>query len=159
VGEFDETNRHVTVQQFAGRQQGQGPFNLDFIIYHWLSVDLQSASKATLEALRLPGRLLFPFVVLIALSWITPRNRPETLDRYYVKMKTVVERDPEADLAALAESYANPRRFDHLKLFPGSQLEFCRPRASDVIGVVVSCALCFAIVGLLVWLSGIGRPS
>lgn len=151
-----EEDREVIVEKYIGPMQGKGAFNLDFIIYRWIGIDLSEASKATLEALRLPTRLFLPFLVLIGLSWITPSNRKEVLDRYYVKMKTVVERDPAADRAALEESYQSPQRFDHLKLFPGTQLEFCRPRLSDVFGVLISFAVCFAIIGLLVWLAGFG---
>ena len=118
--------------------------------------NLQNVLPATLEAFRLPMRLLLPFLLLIGLSWITPRNRKETLDRYYVKMKTIVARDPEEDRVALEASYRDPARFDHLKLFPRTNLEFCRPTRSDLVGVAASFAVCFAIIGLLVWLAGIG---
>ncbi len=131
-------------------------FALPMLLPAWMPIDLPNASKATREALRLLAMLLLPFLVLIGLSWITPRNRAETLDRYYVKMKTIVDRDPAADRAALEASYQNPKRFDHLKLFPGSDWEFCRPRWGDIIGVLICFAVCFLIIGLLVWLAGIG---
>jgi SSS family solute:Na+ symporter len=148
--------QNIVRQQWQGALVGQGHFNLDFIIYRWLGIDLTSADKATLEALRLPTRLLLPFVVLMALSLVTPRNHPAVLDRYYAKMKTPVLSDEQCDREELRRSYENPRRFEHLKLFPGSEWEMLRPSRFDVVGVVASIAICGAIIGLLVWIAGIG---
>ena len=41
----------------------------------------------------------------------------EPLDRYYVKMKTPVDPDPEADQRELELSLENPSRFDSRRLF------------------------------------------
>jgi solute:Na+ symporter, SSS family len=89
IEQLQDENKKILRQQWQGNLVGQGHFNLDFIIYQWMGLNLATADKATLEALRLPTRLLLPFVVLIALSFVTPQNRPEILDRYYVKMKTL----------------------------------------------------------------------
>jgi len=47
--------------------------------------------------LRLPTRVILPFVVVILLSLVTPGVDPRQLDRFYVKMKTRVDPDPEID--------------------------------------------------------------
>ncbi|MCO8124480.1 sodium:solute symporter family protein [Stieleria sp. TO1_6] len=156
LSESTTGNTHLLVQRHTGPLAGKGWFNIDFIVYHWLGIDLASASKATLETLRLPPRLLFPFVVLMLASLITPRNSKLALDRYYAKMNTEVDADPSADQAKLQAAFADPTQYDSIRLFPRSDWEFTRPRPKDWIGFLVSVAVCFVIVGLLAWLAGIG---
>lgn len=62
-----------------------------------LGVDWTTKSNAMLETLRLPSRLITPFLVLVVLSYFTPRNSREVLDRYYAKMKTPVDPNREVD--------------------------------------------------------------
>lgn len=140
-----------------GTLTGQGSFSLDYVGYQMIGVDLSKCSKATLETLRLPPRLLTPFLFLILVSLITRPNSVEALDRYYVKMKTEVDPDPEKDRANLEESYRNPKRFEHRRLFPGTQLELIRPSFKDISGFLVCVAACFVIVSLLGWLASIGQ--
>lgn len=158
--EFVETrtegNTEIVVRRQVGSLTGKGAFNPDFLLYHWLGFDLSGASKGTLETLRLPPRLLLPFLVLILVSFFTRQNSQDALDRYYVKMKTAVDPDPHTDNENLAESFRNPKRFESNRMFPGTNLEMLKPRKSDVVGFLVSCVVCVLIIGLLVWLAGIG---
>jgi SSS family solute:Na+ symporter len=149
-------DRWVRRERWVGQMEGQGQLNIDFLLYAWMGLDLSQSNKATLEALRLPTRLALPFLVLIALSLITPRNKPEALDRYYVKMKTPVAKDPVADEHELKLSYADPKRFEHLRMFPGTDWEMLRPTRTDVIGVVVSAVVAALMILLLLWVSQIG---
>ena len=100
--------------------------------------------------------MLLPFLVLIGVSLLTPRNSPEALDRYYAKMKTEVDADRKADLAKLEVAYADPSVLESRKMFPGSDFEMQRPRVKDIVGFVGACLVCVAVIGLLVWLAGIG---
>ncbi|MEE2641256.1 MAG: sodium:solute symporter family protein [Planctomycetota bacterium] len=156
VSESREENMTIVTKRHTGKMHGSGFFKLDFLIYHYLGFDLTSASRATLETLRLPTRVLLPFLVLIVASYLTPRNSEKALDRYYAKMKTEVHPDPKTDLKQLEDSYANPKQFEDRKLFPGTQIEALRPRRSDILGFLAALAVCFAVIGLLVWLAGIG---
>ena len=115
-----------------------------------MGVNLCSQSNGTLEAMRLPTRLILPFVFLILLSFVTPRGDQKKLDRYYVKMKTPVDPDPIKDAEEMKLSYENPHRFDDKRLFKFGGLEINRPNAVDVVGFVVSFALCVGIVWLIV---------
>lgn len=156
VDQQSEGDTRVTIERHTGPLRGEGPLNLDFLIYHWLGFDLTSVSRATLETLRLPSRLLMPFLFLMLVSFFTPKNSRETLDRYYAKMKTEVHPDPVKDRMELEQSFQHPERFNDRLLFPGTQLEFTWPSAKDVIGVVVAIAVCVLIIGLLVGLASIG---
>ncbi|MGE4550950.1 MAG: hypothetical protein AAEJ57_06130, partial [Opitutales bacterium] len=60
------------------------------------------------------------------------------------------------DAAELEKSYAEPSRFDHNKLFPGTQLEVQRPTKVDFLGFLLCVAICFAIIGLVMFVAGIG---
>ncbi len=157
VAEYQQGETRVLVQRRLGRFIGRGDFNLDFLLYPLLGIDLSTVSKATLETLRLPPRVLTPFLVLILTSLVTPRNSSATLDRYYAKMKTEVDPDPAEDRRQLETSYANPRRFEEQRMFPGSDWEMLRPRSKDVIGVLISIVVCGMIIGLVVFLAGIGK--
>jgi hypothetical protein len=70
----------------------------------------------------------------------------ENIARFYVKMKTKVIADRELDKAELQKSYDNPTRFDHTKLFPNSNWEFCKWNKEDIWGFFVSSALTIGIL-------------
>ncbi|MCZ6672579.1 MAG: sodium:solute symporter family protein [Verrucomicrobia bacterium] len=156
IEEREEDGKFILVQQNDAPMIGAGDFRIDFLLYKWLGYDLANASKATIETLRLPTRLVLPFLVLIIASFFTPRNSREALDRYYVKMKTEVDPDHEADLQNLELSYQNPNRFEDRLLFPGTDLEFVKPRPKDYIGFLASIGICFLVIAVLIWLAGIG---
>lgn len=147
------TNSFKSVDELAKmgvKLEGKGAFELDFLLYEKMGVNLCSQSNGTLEAMRLPTRLILPFVFLILLSFVTPRGDQKKLDRYYVKMKTPVDPDPIKDAEEMKLSYENPHRFDDKRLFKFGGLEINRPNAVDVVGFVVSFALCVGIVWLIV---------
>ncbi len=156
IEERQEDDVTVLVQQRVGPQAGMGSLNLDFLLYSMLGVDLRGASKATLETLRLPSRLLTPFLVLVVLSFLTPRGNKAVLDRYYAKMNTPVRADHTLDAQVLKDAYAAPEKTAGRKIFPHSDLEFVWPGTKDVVGFVISCAVCVAIISLLMWAASIG---
>ncbi len=135
---------------------GSGKLRCDFLIYNLLGLDLREFSDSTLRTLDLPPKIIVPFLIMVLASLITPRNSEAALDRYYVKMKTPVRGSPEDDVEQLKLSYEQPHRFDDRKLWPNSSLEFQRPTRADVVGFVLSLFACFAIIGLAMFLAGIG---
>ncbi|MBW3598659.1 MAG: hypothetical protein KY475_15475, partial [Planctomycetes bacterium] len=90
VAQRIEEEREITVTRRSGKFLGQGMFNLDFLLYQAMGMDLRKVDSALYETLRLPPRLITPFIVMILLSLVTPRTDAAKLDRYYVKMKTPV---------------------------------------------------------------------
>jgi SSS family solute:Na+ symporter len=101
---------------------------------------------------------LFPFAILILVSLTTKPTDPARVAFFYGKMKTPVGATTELEAAGLAETRANPTRFDHTKLAPRSWWEFCRWDRVDTVGFLVCTALSGAIVllfiGLLKWAAG-----
>ncbi len=98
---------------------------------------------------------LFPFCVLIVVSLLTRPTDPARVAQFYGKMKTPVGDTPELEVATMAETRRNPTRFDHTKLLPRSNWEFCKWDRTDTIGFVACCSLSAAIVGLFVFLLGL----
>jgi hypothetical protein len=160
VSEPFEKDGHVMVPLGYGPEvqlKGFGNFRLDFLIYKWLGIDLSKVSNATLGTLELVPKIVFPFLVMIFFSLITKRNSQYALDRYYAKMKTPVVPDREQDERNLVSAYADPRALDSKKMFPDSDFEFQKPAALDVIGFLVSVAVCFAIIGAAAFAASIGK--
>ena len=159
--ELDRVERGNTVairRRFRSdcRLRGQGSFNLDFLVYDALGVRLTEMSNPGLETLRLPTRLIVPFVVMILLSLITPKVDKRELDRYYAKMKTPVNPDSATDQVQLEASYRNPSRYDHRRLMPFWGLEIQKPKLLDIAGFVIGFIICFSIIGFTVWLANLG---
>ena len=133
-----------------------GRFRLDMVIYDRFGVKLATKNNAAIKTLDLPFAIIAPFLVMIVASLLTQPNRKEALDKLYVKMKTPVNPDPEEDRAEMEKSYAEPSRFDDTRMFPGSQFEITRPTKQDFWGFLICLAICFAVIGLVVWVAGIG---
>jgi len=155
--DLDEYSRQETLEYPAGTLlQGEGSLRLNLLFFKPLGLNLSGQSSSTLNALELVPKIVIPFFVMIIFSLITPRNSQSALDRYYVKMKTPVDSDPEHDKAEIQSSYADPSRFDHKKLLPGTSLEFQRPGLLDIGGFIVCFATCFAVIGLVLLVAHIG---
>ena len=136
--------------------RGEGFFNFDFLVYEAIGIDLDGLSREAVQALRVPLKVTIPFLVMIIASLLTRPNNKESLDRFYVKMKTPTEPEPEADKRELELSYASPDRFDQKKLFPGSSFEFQRPGAMDIGGFALSCLGVVAVILLALWVANLG---
>jgi hypothetical protein len=136
--------------------KGGGRLRLDMLVLNKLGINLASMSRPAIKTLDLPFATVVPFIVMIIASLFTKPNSKKALDRLYVKMKTPVNPDPEQDSREIDVSYAKPDRFDDRKLFPGTALEFQRPTAMDFWGFLACFAICFGIIGLVLWVAQIG---
>ena len=144
-------------EEEGGEKIGQGSFRFDMVIYDkLLGLDLTQYRKAALKTLEFPFKIIAPFLVMIIASLLTQPNSKKALDRLYVKMKTPVDPDPEGDAREIDVSYAQPDRFNDRKLFPGSNWEFERPTKMDFWGFVGCFVICFAIIGVVLWVARIG---
>ena len=155
--EVDE-NTTVVVKRYDDdvRLKGFGKFQPGFLLFHVAGIRMTGMTDATLETLKLLPQIIVPFVIMILLSLVTPRNSTAALDRYYTKMKTPVDPDPVADRRRLEEACADPAALEHRKLLPGTSLEIQRPTMIDAVGFCTCVAVCFGIVGLAVLLASIG---
>ncbi len=132
-----------------GRLEGQGLLNIGLVLFDKASWDLSKNPYSLNETLRILLRIIVPFGVFIIVVLFTKPDNKKLLDRFYVKMKTEVLPDHEADRKNLDLSYAKPDRFNNLKLFPNSKWEFTKWNKVDLIGFMLSILTSFVIVGLL----------
>lgn len=133
---------------------GIGRLHTELIIADFLGFDLSSMKPSTLLTIRYLVASFLPFFLLIPVSLITrDKGLEETIPRFYAKMKTPVLANPAEDAAELQKSYADPTRFDHKKLFPGTNWEFCKWTRSDTVGffisLLITCGIIFFFWGLI----------
>lgn len=142
-----------------GYMEGKGILSLELVFLDAIGFDLSKNPFALNETLRIIFRTLFPFlvIVIISLIWRHEEDEIENLDKFYVKMKTPVQKFREDDEKELLLSYADPARFDHLKLFPRSQWQFTRWDRVDTIGFAISVAMVGFVLLLLFFLVNLGE--
>lgn len=131
---------------------GLNRFNLECWLLGKAGLDVESYTATQRLTAQFFFDGLFPFAVLIVVSLMTRPTDPQRVARFYGKMKTPVGDTPELEAAAMEETFRNPTRFDHTKLLPRSNWEFCKWDRVDTIGFLACCAVSAAIVGLFVFL-------
>jgi SSS family solute:Na+ symporter len=120
---------------------GKGLFRTEVYLLKLLGFDVAGFSSAHLLTTRYMVDFLLPVIVLIGVSLMTRPSDPARVARFYARLKTPVAATLEEDAKVVEESYANPTRYDHLKLFPKSNWEFTKWDKRDTIGFVCCCAL------------------
>jgi SSS family solute:Na+ symporter len=129
---------------------GLNRLNLECWLLSRTGVDVDVLSRTQRVTLQFLFDGIFPFVVLLAASLLTRPTDARRVAEFYGKMKTPVGATPELEAAALEATRSDPARFDHTKLWPRSNWEFCRWDRVDTIGFLVCSALSAAIVLLFV---------
>ncbi|MEX0332403.1 MAG: sodium:solute symporter [Puniceicoccaceae bacterium] len=127
---------------------GQGRLHLEIYTLSLLGVPVEDMSPSVRNASRYIYDAFFPFLVLLLVSLFTRKPEAQRVDRFFGKMKTPVGATPEEEEAAMAETYANPHRFDHTKLFPNSSWEFTKWNKLDAVGFAVCVGISFSILGI-----------
>ena len=136
---------------------GKGYLKVELIALDKIGWDLSKNSYSLNETLTFLFRIIIPFLILMLVAYITTPQEKALLDKFYGKLLTPVvgscnlEDDREMEL-----TYANPTRFNHLKIFPNSNWEFRRWNREDWTGVIVSCFAVASVVGLLVFIVSLG---
>lgn len=154
--ESDAGNSVRRIYQFNGPVKGQGNLQFEFLLYDIAGINLEKLNGASLASMELLPKIVIPFLIMIATSLLSKRNSTEALDRLYIKMRTPVSGTGEEDAQNLAAAYTNPDSVNKNKLLPGSDFEFARASTLDWVGFLVTVLLCFSVVGLSIWVAGIG---
>ena len=139
-----------------GTRIGQGFFNLEMAFLSSLGFNLSRLASPMIETLRLPFRIVLPILLMIIFSVFTRPIDKLILDRFYVRMKTPVQPNPERDREEVARSYENPGRFENKKIFPGSQLEFTRWNKEDLVGFLFGILGTILVIALTLLVARIG---
>jgi Na+/proline symporter len=143
---------HTDPNNLASPLIGTGRFNFECYLLSYVGLHPENLNATGRDTARYFFDGIFPFVILILVSYITPQTNRARVDLFYGKMKTPVLGDPAADAATMEETRRNPRRHDHTKLFPNSSWEFGKWNRVDTIGFLACLATSGAIIGLFVGL-------
>jgi SSS family solute:Na+ symporter len=127
---------------------GFGRFEAEAWVLSLAGVDFASFSKAQLVTTRFLFDALFPFLLLFLISLVTRPVPRADQDRFFSLIHTPVQATPEADARAVAESRADPGRYEKHKLRPGSAWEVMKPARIDLVGFFGS----WLAVGLILFL-------
>ncbi len=138
---FEEGVVRVDPENPASSKTGIGLFRVEVYLLSLVGVDVRQFTSAELTTTRYVVDAIVPLVLLLVVSLLTRPTDPARVARFYARLKTPVLRDAEADARAVQESYANPTRFDHQKLFPNSNWELLRWNRQDVVGFLCCCLL------------------
>ena len=138
---FEEGVVRVDPRDPNSPKTGKGLFRTEVYLLSLLGFDVAGFSAAQLLTTRYLVDFLLPVIVLVAMSLLTRPTEPTRVARFYARMKTPVAATLEDDALAVEASYADPARFDHLKLFPKSDWEFTKWDKVDAIGFLCCCAL------------------
>lgn len=133
----------------ASPKTGKGLFRTEVWLLAALGCDVAGFSAAQLLTTRYLVDLVLPIVLIIVVSLLTRRTDETRVARFYARMKTPVAATLEQDAKEVAASYANPARFDHMKLWPASDWEFTKWDRRDTIGFLASCALVGVVLAVL----------
>jgi SSS family solute:Na+ symporter len=135
---------------------GKGYLKVELIALEYLGWDLSKNSYSLNETLTFLFRIIIPFLVLMLVAFFTQPEDKMKLDQFYGKMLTPVVGSHADDEREMALTQANPSRFDHLKIFPGSNWEFRKWNREDLVGVIASCIAVASVVALLVFIVNLG---
>ena len=112
-------------------------FHLELWILDRVGLDVAGLTASGRNAARFLYAGIFPFIVLILVSWFTRAPDKARTDLFFGKMKTPVGATPELEEAAMAETARAPHRFDDTKLLgAGSAWEFTKWDKVDAIGFI-----------------------
>jgi SSS family solute:Na+ symporter len=150
VGVFFEKVVQAVPGEAASPKEGRGRFHAELWVMSWFGIDFTRWSKPQLVAARFYFDALFPFFALAVFSFFTRPAPRDVLDRFFAKVHTPVQPTAEAEAAALAAAYANPRQYDADKWFGGPNWEILKPARSDYIGFFGTWALVGVII-LMLW--------
>ncbi len=139
-----------------GKIAGLGNLKVELIAADLLGWDLSKNSYSLNETLTFLFRIIFPFAILMFVSYFTIPEDKKRLDQFYGKMLTPVVGTHKDDENAMKLTRENPNRLNHLLLFPNSNWEFRKWNREDWVGVIVSSLAAVGVVVLLVLLVNIG---
>ncbi len=142
---------HIYPTDPTSPMTGVGRFNIETYALHLAAVPVERFTPAQLLAARWAFDGLFPFLILIVLSWLTPWSEPDRAERFYAKLKTPVAPTPEQDEIEVQKSFDYPKRFDDQKLLPRSNWEFTKWNKKDFKGFF-GCWAIVAFILLVLWI-------
>jgi SSS family solute:Na+ symporter len=153
---FEEGVVRVDPTDVNSAKTGRGLFRPELYLAKLLGFDVAGFSPAALLTTRYLVDALFPIIVVMLVSLMTQPTDPQRVARFYARLKTPVGPDLDADAKAVEESYRNPQRFDHLKLFPKTNWELTKWDRVDTLGFLACCTLVGVVLAFFKFVLTIG---
>jgi solute:Na+ symporter, SSS family len=141
----------IVIMPFGARMAGSSQFSAEGWVLARAGLPLSDYGPGGHLAAQFLFDAIFPFAVMIGVSFVTSPPPEQSVAAFFGKMKTPVGETRELEEAALVETLGNPARFDQTKLFPGSSWEFTKWDRTDALGFAACCAASASIV-LMIWL-------
>ena len=138
---FEEGVVRINPNDINSPKTGKGLFRIEVYLISLLGVDVAGFNPAQLMTTRYVVDALLPIFILIVASLLTQPTDPVRVARFHVRIKTPVAATLDEDAIEVEKSYANPTRYDHLKLFPRSTWEFTKWNRQDTLGFLGCCGL------------------
>ena len=138
---FEEGVVRVDPKDPDSPRTGKGLFRTEVYLLKLAGFDVAGFTPAQLLTTRYLVDAMLPISILIIVSLLSRPTDPQRVARFYVRMKTPVAKTLEEDALEVERSYANPGRYDHVKLFPRSNWEFTKWDKMDAFGFICCCAL------------------
>jgi SSS family solute:Na+ symporter len=136
--------------------RGRGLFRPQIWLLGKLGVDFSGWSRASLTTAVSLFDATMPFLLLIALSFVTRRNSEHVLRDFYARIHTPAVADPDLDARLVLEKVQNPELVEQDKVFPGTDWEFWKPTAYDVWGFLACVGFVLVIIALYMLVASIG---
>jgi solute:Na+ symporter, SSS family len=136
---------------------GKGRFRASLYFPGLLGFDLKKFGIGDLNALGFFLDIIFPFLIIIIISYFTRKNAKEELDQFYGRLHTPVRGTPEDDAIAMELTRKNPTRFKQNKIFPNGNIELLKPTKRDTLGFLVICGIVMLFLLFLYILTQIGK--
>ncbi|HEX4054066.1 MAG TPA: hypothetical protein VHX86_07350 [Tepidisphaeraceae bacterium] len=146
---FDQVAR-VDPSDPRSPMEGIGRFNVEDYALYLLGVPVHRFSQAQMTTVRWGFDGLFPFLLLIVLSFVSKPRELDRADRFFAKMRTPIAPTPELDAREVELSYQQPHRFDRQKLLPRSNWQFAKWTLNDFLGFF-GCWLIAGAILLVLW--------
>lgn len=135
---------------------GSGVFKNQIWFCAKLGIPVERLTKPQLATLSFLFDIIFPFLILFAVSLITKKNSEKTLREFYGAILTPAIADLEEDTRRVNEAVNNPKLIEERKIFPNSNWEFWKPDRWDIWGFILSWVIVCVIILLYILIMKIG---
>ncbi len=138
---FEEGVVRTNPHDLNSPKTGVGLFRVEVYLLSLFGVEVTRFSPAGLMTTRYLVDATLPVILLVVVSLLTPPTDPTRVARFYVRLKTPVAATLAQDALDVEQSYAQPGRFDHRKLWPKSNWELTKWDRQDTLGFLGCCGL------------------
>lgn len=130
-----------------GVPEAKGYFFPELIMLQKLGLNLQQKPYALIETIRMLIRLVFPFLLIILVSLITPPQTDKEIQGFFLKMRTRVRGlGNDIDAEDIKKAFENPDATRDVLLYPDTSFEIYKWNRQDVTGFLISIVIVFIVL-------------